>query len=84
MKKCSNPILVGGGEGGRVKITPQEKNGKNGKNRQAAGLPGLFTKQNLVFDVSWNFQVNLSFWCGDMTLLSRVTDVWIRKQKFSE
>ena len=49
-----NPILVGGGG---VKITPpppplQEKNVKNVKNRQAAGLPGLFTEQNLVFDVS--------------------------------
>ena len=43
-----NPILG-------VKITPlppQEKNVKNGKNRQAAGLPGLFTEQNLVFDIS--------------------------------
>ena len=48
-----NPILVG--EGGGVKSTPlppQAENGKNGKNRQAAGLSGLFTKQNLVFDVS--------------------------------
>ena len=46
-----NPILVGG-----VKITPppppQEKNVKNVKNRQAVGLPELFTEQNLVFDVS--------------------------------
>ena len=42
---------------GVVKITPpppppQEKNVKNEKNRQARGLPGLFTEQNLVFDVS--------------------------------
>ena len=50
-----NPIWLGGGE---VEITPtpppppQEKNVKNGKNRQASGLSGLFTKQNLVFDVS--------------------------------
>ena len=31
---------------------PEEKNVKNLKNRQAAGLPGLFTEENLVFDVS--------------------------------
>ena len=47
--KTFNPILVGGGG---VKITPQEKNVKNVKNRQARGLPGRITKQNLVFDVS--------------------------------
>ena len=50
--KTFNPILVGGGGGGGLKITPQEKNVKNVKNRQATGLPGRITKQNLVFDVS--------------------------------
>ena len=38
--------------GGSKNYPSQEKNGKNGKNRQARGLPGLFTKENLVFDVS--------------------------------
>ena len=46
-----NPILVGGGKNYPTP-PPQEKNVKNGKNRQAVGLPGLFTEQNLVFDVS--------------------------------
>ena len=45
-----NPILFGGR--GAKNYLPQEENGKNGKNRQAAGLSGLSTKQNLVFDVS--------------------------------
>ena len=65
-KSCQifNPILVGGGgrgEEGKNYPPPQEKNVKHRKNRQAACLPGLFTKQNFVFDVSGNFQVNLSF-----------------------
>ena len=55
--KVLNPILVGGGGGGVRKNYPQEKDVTNGKNNR----PRLFTKQNSVFDVSLNFQVNLSF-----------------------
>ena len=53
-----------------VKITPppppprppREKRKKRKKiGRPQACLPGLSTKQNLVFDASLNFQVNLAF-----------------------